>query len=236
MITVYGMASPNVTKITLMLNELGAPFDFRWVDIFGGAQFSDDFLRMNPNHKAPVLIDEDGPDDEPITLFESGAILIYLAEKFSALLPPSGAPRYEVFKWMMLQKTGFGPMCGQYVHFTRFAPPGNDYAVERYRREVMRLYGIFEGRLAESDYLGGEHYSIADIALFPWAKLHDDQGLSWDGFTYLPRWLAAVQARPAAAATMAHVAELSARDAERLKAATPEMIDVFVGRRTIARS
>ena len=236
MITVYGMASPNVTKITLMLKELGAPFTFSWVDIFGAAQFDPSFLKMNPNHKVPVMVDEEGPDGAPLTLFESGAMLLYLAEKFGSLLPASGAARYEVLKWMMLQKTGFGPMCGQYVHFSRFAPAGNSYALERYRREVMRLYGVFEARLGESAYLGGDDYSIADIALFPWAKLHDFQGLPWEGFAHLPRWLATIDARPAAIETMAHVAELVAVDSERVSNATPEMIDVFVGRKPFVPS
>ena len=232
MIIVYGMASPNVSKITMMLYELDVPFEFRWVDVFGGAQFDPAFLAMNPNNKVPVFIDESGPGGEPLTLFESGAIMIYLAEKFDALLPPAGsAARYEVLKWLMLQKTGYGPMCGQYTHFSRFAPDGNEYALERYKREVLRISGVYEKRLAESQWIGGTEYSIADIALFPWIVRHEARGLSWDGFVHLPRWLQDVSARPAAQAMLAHVDRLIESDGPRQMAATPEMIDVFTGRR-----
>ena len=148
MITLYGMASPNVTKITIALHELGLPFDFRWVNVFAEEQFSSDFARLNPNRKVPVLIDD--RDEGGLVLFESTAILIHLAERAGALLPPVGdRERNEVLKWLMIQATGFGPMCGQYVHFSRFAPGGNDYALDRYRREVVRLYGVLDERLAQ---------------------------------------------------------------------------------------
>src|SRR6218665_51941 len=235
MIKVFGMASPNLRKVTMTLRELGVPFEFWWVEVFSGEQFSPTFLSMNPNNKVPVLIDEDGPDGETLTLFESGAIMIYLAEKFGALLPPQNtSARYEVLKWIMIQKTGYGPMCGQFTHFSHFAPDGNDYALERYRREVMRISRVFEKRLSESDWIGGAEYSIADIALFPWILRHEARGLSWDGFEHLPRWLETVSARPAVQATLSHIAELSTLDGPRLQTATPEMLDIFTGRRPLS--
>jgi len=197
MIELYGMASPNVIKISLMLTETALPYRFHYVNVFAEEQFKPEFLRANPNHKVPVLVDTDGPQGESLTLFESGAMLIYLAEKTGKLLPQSGIARYEVLKWLMIQLTGFGPMCGQYVHFSRYAPAGNDYAKQRYYNEVMRLYGVLNSRLAESPYLGGEDYSIADITMYPWAALHEYQKLPWDEFPHLQRWFDLITARPA---------------------------------------
>jgi len=229
--TLYGMASPNVTKVSIFLREVAAPVRFEWVDLFREAQFDPGFLRKNPNAKAPVLVDDDGPGGESLTLFESTAMLIYLAEKFGRFLAPADRPeRYETLKWLMLQASGFGPMCGQYVHFSRFAPPGQDYALERYRNETMRLYRVIEGRLGECAYLGGDDYTIADMALFPWAALHEYQGLDWSGFVHLPRWFAAVAERPAVAATMTELKDIMARDAASLASAPQQALDRFLGR------
>ena len=231
MIELYGMASPNVTKVSLMLEETGLEHRFHWVRVFREEQFSPEFLKLNPNHKVPVLVDGDGPGGQSVTLFESGAILIYLADKTGCLLPAlETAGRYEVLKWLMIQLTGFGPMCGQYVHFSRFAPAGNDYARERYFNEVHRLYRVLDRRLAESEYLGGPEYSIADISMFPWAALHEYQGLSWDAVPHVTRWFEQIQSRPAVIAVMKQLEALMHKDAETVETASAGNLDRFLGR------
>ena len=170
MITLYGMTSPNVVKVIIALEELGLPHQLKTVDVFSGQQFEADFVKLNPNAKVPVIVDSEGPGGKPYTVFESGAILLYLAEKTGKLLPTEGAARYDIIQWLMVQLTGVGPMFGQFVHFFRFAPQGNDYSVSRYRTQVKRVCEVLEGRLAAAPFLGGAEYSIADVATFPWAR------------------------------------------------------------------
>src|SRR6202521_56461 len=170
MIDLYAMGSPNVVKIYIALEEMGLPYNVHPLDVFGEAQFSPEFLRLNPNAKVPVIVDREGSGGWPYTVFESGTILIYLADKTGQFLARDGAARYDALQWMMVQMTTIGPMFGQYVHFMRCAPKGNDYSLNRYRTQVRRVLDVLEGRLAAAPFLGGQSYSIADIATFPWAR------------------------------------------------------------------
>ena len=167
MIDLYAMGSPNVVKIYIALEEMGLPYTVHPVDVFGEAQFDPEFLRLNPLAKVPVITDHDGPGGKPYTLFESGAILQYLAEKTGQFLPKDPIGRFDALQWMMVQMTLVGPMFGQFVHFMRFAPKGNDYALDRYRTQARRALEALDTRLGVAPFLGGATYTIADIATFP---------------------------------------------------------------------
>ena len=197
MIDLYALTSPNVQKIFIALEELGLPYKMIPVDVWKGEQYKPEFLKLCPNAKIPVIVDHDGPGGKPFTVFESGAILMYLADKTGKLLPKDVAKRHEAIQWLMVQLTGVGPMFGQWTHFKLFAGPGNDYAMTRYQTEVKRLYELLEQRLGRSAYLGGDEYSIADIATFPWTRNHDNMGVKWDDHPNLKRWFEAISARPA---------------------------------------
>ena len=204
MIDLYAMASPNAQKIYLMLEETGLAYRAHQVNIWKGEQFTPEFLALNPNAKVPVIIDGDSPDGGRQIVFESGAILIYLAEKTGSLLAASGRERHEVMQWLMIQLTGIGPMLGQFNHFSRFAAD-NSYAVSRYTTEAKRLYRLFDDRLARTPYVGGSAYSIADIATFPWfrteARLFGEtrpfMQIDAEEYPHLWRWFGKVAARPA---------------------------------------
>ncbi|NLF52796.1 MAG: glutathione S-transferase family protein [Thauera phenolivorans] len=197
MITLYTWGTPNGRKISIALEELGLPYEVRTIDITHGQQYTPEFLALNPNHKIPVLVDPDGPDGAPITLSESGAILLYLAEKTGRLLPAAARARYAALQWLMFQMGGIGPMLGQAHHFLRFAPDVIPYAVERYSKEAARLYGVLETRLTDCDWLAGDEYSIADIATFPWIARHDWQGIDLGRYLAVKRWYDAIADRPA---------------------------------------
>lgn len=197
MITLYTWATPNGHKISIALEELGLPYQVRPIDITRGEQFDPAFLAISPNNKIPAIIDDQGPDGAPVALFESGAILIYLAEKTARLLPEAPRARYEALQWLMVQMGGVGPMLGQAHHFRRFAPERIPYAIERYTKEAQRLYGVLDKRLAERPWLAGEAYSIADIATYPWITRYDWQGVDIDAFPHVKRWASAMAARPA---------------------------------------
>lgn len=197
MITLYTWGTPNGRKISIALEELGLAYEVKPVDINGGAQFATDFLALNPNHKIPVIVDRDGPDGLPITLIESGAILIYLAEKSGRLLPAAARERYEALQWLMFQMGSVGPMLGQAHHFLRFAPDVIPYAIDRYSKEAARIYGVLNTRLSARDWLAGSEYSIADIATFPWLARHEWQGIDLARYPQVKRWYEAVAARPA---------------------------------------
>lgn len=167
MISLYTWATPNGRKISIALEELGLPYEIQPVNIHAYEQFTAEFLKLNPNNKIPVIQDSDGPDGKPITLFESGAILIYLAEKTGSLVPTASAARYETLQWLMFQTGGVGPMFGQTHHF-RHKASEQAYSLERYTRETHRLYGVLDVRLARSEFVAGDDYSIADIAIYPW--------------------------------------------------------------------
>ena len=177
MIDLYALTSPNVRKVYLMLEELELPYKEIFVDVWKGDNYKPEFRKLNPNGKIPVIVDHDGPGGKPYTVFESGAILMYLADKTGRFLPKDTAARYEVIQWLMIQLTGVGPMFGQLTHFKKFAPPGNDYSLSRYQTEVLRLYDVLEARLGGSAWLGGPDYSIADIATFPWTANYKAQGV-----------------------------------------------------------
>ena len=230
MITLYGMGSPNVVKVIIALEEMGLPYEMKPIDVFGGEQFKAEFIALNPQAKVPVIVDSDGPGGAPITLFESGAILMYLAEKTGKLLPSETRARYDVLQWLMVQISGLGPMSGQLVHFLRFAPPGNDYAKSRYLTQVHRVYEVIEGRLATAAFLGGAEYSIADIATFPWLRIAGM--LLGDGAGRYPKiaaWVAVIAARPAVARALAAGDAVRARTTAFDKAA-PDMVDRVMGR------
>lgn len=197
MLEVYSWATPNGHKVHIMLEECGLPYRAVPVDIGSGDQFKPDFLAISPNNKIPALVDPQGPDGEPITLFESGAILLYLAGKTSRFLPDSTRGKYEVLQWLMFQVGGVGPMLGQAHHFRIYAPQKIDYAVDRYSNEAQRLYGVMNRRLANSRYLAGPQYSIADIAVFPWLRSWKNQGIDWNDFPHLKGWFDEIDARPA---------------------------------------
>ena len=177
MIDVYSWATPNGHKIHIMLEECGLPYRVHAVNIGAGEQFAPEFLAISPNHKIPAIVDAEGPDGAPISLFESGAILLYLAGKTGKFLPTSTRGRYEVLQWLMFQMGGVGPMLGQAHHFRIYAPEKIPYAIERYTNEARRLYGVMDKRLAKSRYIAGTEYSIADIAIFPWLRSWKNQGI-----------------------------------------------------------
>jgi GST-like protein len=231
MIDFYALTSPNVQKIYIMLEETGLPYKEHFVDVWKGEQYSREFLKINPNNKIPAIVDQVGPGGRPYTVFESGAILMYLAEKSGRFMPKDMASRYDVIQWLMIQLTGVGPMFGQLTHFKNFAPPGNDYAVARYQSEVKRLYNVLEARLGEAPYLGGDDYTIADIATFPWTRNHDAQGVPWTDKPHLSRWFKAIAERPAVKAALAKIAAIKSNR----ETATDDQKDQFFGRGKYAR-
>jgi GSH-dependent disulfide-bond oxidoreductase len=197
MIEVYSWATPNGHKVHIMLEECGLPYRVHGIDIGAGDQFTPEFLAISPNNKIPAIVDPEGPDGEPIHLFESGAILLYLAGKTGKFLPADTRGRYTVLEWLMFQMGGVGPMLGQTHHFRIYAPEKIPYAIERYTNEARRLYGVMNKRLGQSKYLGGAAYSIADIAVFPWLRSWKNQGIAWADYPHLKGWFDEIAARPA---------------------------------------
>lgn len=197
MIDVYSWATPNGHKVHIMLEECGLPYRAHPVNIGAGDQFKPEFLSISPNNKIPAIVDPDGPDGKPMSLFESGAILLYLAGKTGRLLPDSVRGRYEVLEWLMFQMGGVGPMLGQAHHFRIYAPEKLPYAIDRYTNEAKRLYGVMDKRLARSKYIAGGEYTIADIAIFPWLRSWKNQGIDWADYPHLKGWFDEIAARPA---------------------------------------
>ena len=197
MIEVYSWATPNGHKVHIMLEECGLPYRVHAVDIGAGDQFKREFLAISPNNKIPAIVDPEGPDGQPISLFESGAILLYLAAKADRFLPKDVRAKYEVLQWLMFQMGGVGPMLGQAHHFRIYAPEKIPYAIDRYTNEAHRLYGVLNRQLANHKYIAGAEYSIADIATFPWLRSWKNQGINWDDFPHLRGWFDEVSARPA---------------------------------------
>jgi GST-like protein len=197
MIELYSWATPNGHKIHIMLEECGLPYRAHAVDIGSGAQFDPAFLAISPNNKIPAMVDPDGPDGQPISLFESGAMLLYLAGKTGRFLPADTRGKYEVLQWLMFQMGGVGPMLGQAHHFRIYAPEKIEYAVNRYTNEAKRLYGVMNKRLGSSKYLGGNEYSIADMAVFPWLRSWKNQGIAWADYPHLKGWFDEIGHRPA---------------------------------------
>ena len=202
MITLYTWGTPNGRKVSIMLEECALPYRVEAVDITQKQQFRPEFMAINPNSKIPAIVDDEGPDGQPMALFESGAILIYLAEKSGRFLPADARARYAALQWLMFQMGGVGPMFGQTHHFLRYAPEPVPYAIERYRTETARLYGVLNRRLGEADFLAGE-YSVADIATYPWVARHEWHDIRLADYPNVARWYAAIGARPAVQRGMA---------------------------------
>lgn len=197
MIDFYTWSTPNGIKVSIMLEEVELPYNIIPVDIGAGDQFKPEFLKISPNNRMPAIIDHDGPGGQAYSLFESGAILMYLAEKTAKLMPSATGERYVVIQWLMFQMANVGPMLGQNHHFRHYAPVKIPYAIDRYTNEARRLYGVMDKRLAEGAYLAGNDYTIADIATFPWLRSHERQGQNLNDFPNLKRWYEIIKMRPA---------------------------------------
>ncbi|MBL0418956.1 glutathione S-transferase N-terminal domain-containing protein [Ramlibacter sp. AW1] len=208
MIEVHSWPTPNGHKVHVMLEECGLPYRVHPVNIGKGEQFSPEFLAISPNNKIPAIIDTEGPGGQPIALFESGAILVYLAEKTGRFLPTEARARYDTLQWLMFQMGGVGPMLGQAHHFRLYAPEKIGYAIDRYTHEARRLYGVLDRRLAQSAWLAGGDYTIADIATFPWLRSWQNQGVELAEFPHVKRWFDTIAARPAVERGVAVMAEL----------------------------
>ncbi len=201
-IDLYFWPTPNGWKVSIALEEMDLPYETHLVDIGAGDQFKPDFLKLSPNNKMPAIVDPDGPDGAPIAIFESGAILQYLARKTGRFCGATERERIAVDQWLMWQMGGLGPMAGQAHHFLKYAPqmePPQDipYAKDRYRNEVARLYRVLDRQLEQNEFVAGTDYSIADMAVFPWARLWERQEQQLADFPHMSRWLDTVAARPA---------------------------------------
>ena len=196
MIELYSWPTPNGHKIHIMLEEIGLPYRVHGVDIGRGDQFEPALLSISPNNKIPAMVDNDGPEGKPISVFESGAMLVYLAEKTGKLMPKDARGRCAVFEWLMFQMGSIGPMLGQAHHFRAYAPEKLPYAIDRYTKEAGRLYGVLDRRLKEHSYVAGD-YSIADIAIFPWLRSWERQGVEIADYPNVKRWFDAIADRVA---------------------------------------
>ena len=189
--------TPNGWKISIMLEELGIPYDTHYVNIGKGEQFEPEFLKISPNNRMPAIVDPEGPGGQPISIFESGAILQYLGRKFGLFYPSDERARVAVDEWLFWQIGGLGPMAGQTHHFRNYAPETIEYGIKRYTDETHRLYGVMNKRLGDNEYLGGADYSIADMATVGWVVPYKNQGQDIEEFAHLKRWFETVKARPA---------------------------------------
>ncbi|MDA7946231.1 MAG: glutathione S-transferase N-terminal domain-containing protein [Hyphomicrobiaceae bacterium] len=198
MIDLYYWPTPNGFKITIFLEETGLPYNVKYINIGRGDQFDEEFLKIAPNNRMPAIVDHDGPGGEPISIFESGAILQYLGRKTGQFYPQEERARVKVEEWLFWQKAGLGPMAGQAHHFRQYADEKHEYSVDRYTDEVNRLYGVMNIQLKDSEFLAGD-YSIADMAAYPWVRPYERQGQDLDEFSYLKDWYERIQNRPAVA-------------------------------------
>ena len=195
MYDLYNWPTSNGKKINIMVEELGVEYTIHPIAIGKDDQFTPEYVRINPNSKIPAIIDQDGPGGKPYTLFESGAILMYMGEKHGQFYPQDLAKRYETIQWLMFQMGGIGPIFGQAHHFRRAAPEKVPYGIERYTKEARRLWGVLDGRLAEHEWVAAGEYTIADIAIFPWTQRYEWQGIALEEFPNVKRWYEAVDAR-----------------------------------------
>jgi len=225
MLELWTWPTPNGHKVHIAVEELEIPYKVVPVNIGAGDQFKPEFLAITPNHRIPAMVDPDGPGGEPLALFESGAILIYLAEKTGKLLPRDAAARYTALQWLMFQMGGVGPMFGQYGHFHNYAPEQVPYARERYANEVRRLHAVLDKRLARAEWLGGDEYSIADIATYPWLRFPERRGIDFGDYPNVARWFAAIDSRPAVRRGVAVLAQ-DVRQGEM----TPEQKEILFGK------
>jgi GST-like protein len=197
MIDLYSWATPNGHKVHIMLEECALEYRVHGVDIGAGEQFKPEFLKISPNNKIPAIVDSHGVDGRPQSLFESGAILIYLAAKTGRFLPTDVRAKYVALEWLMFQMASIGPMFGQAHHFRMYAPEKLEYAINRYTNEARRLYQVLDKRLAQVPYLAGNDYSIADIATWPWTRSWKNQGVEMNDYPNFKRWFDAIETRPA---------------------------------------
>lgn len=214
MIHAYSWPTPNGHKLHIMLEETGLDYTLHPVDIGAGDQFDPAFLAINPNNKIPAIVDDEGPDGARFALAESGAILIYLAEKTGSFMPTAPRPRYAALQWLMFQMAHIGPMLGQAHHFRGYAPVRISYAIERYTSEANRLYGVLDDHLGSSQFLAGDDYTIADIATFPWLRSHAKQGVALGDYPSVQRWFDGIAARPAVQRGLALLRETKSRGDE----------------------
>jgi GSH-dependent disulfide-bond oxidoreductase len=229
MIELLGMGSPNVRKVGIMLEELGLDYVLRHIAVFRGDQFEPAFLALNPLGKVPVLIDHTREHGRPI--YESGAILLYLAETYGGFLPPGGFARYEVMEWLMVQMGAIGPMFGQYNHFQLLGAQADPYAAARYRTQAKLLYRQLDERLSTREWIAGEAYSIADIAIYPWALYLESHGFEPAAHPSLLRWRDLIRAREPVKRSWARFAVAFDEEAlETRRAATPAQLDAFFNR------
>ncbi|MDA1326191.1 MAG: glutathione binding-like protein [Proteobacteria bacterium] len=196
MYDIYNWPTSNGRKINIMVEELGVEYKIHPIPIGKDAQFTPEFTALNPNQKIPAVVDRDGPGGKPYTMFESGAILMYMAEKHGKFMPTETAARYEVVQWLMFQMGGVGPNFGQTHHFRRAAPEKVPYAIDRFTKETRRLWGVMNDRLADRDWFANNEFSIVDMAVFPWTMRYEWQGISLDEFPNMKRWYEAMEARP----------------------------------------
>ena len=197
MIDLYTWPTPNGHKIHIMLEECKLPYRVHAVNIGTGDQFQPEFLKISPNNKIPALVDSDGPDGKPISIFETGAMLIYLAAKTGKFMPKSDRAKFEVLQWLMFQMGGVGPMLGQAHHFRIYAPEKIEYGINRYTNEAKRLYGVMDKQLQSQPWIAGKTYSIADMAIFPWLRSWQNQGIDWADYPHLKAWFDRIAERPA---------------------------------------
>lgn len=226
MIDFYALTSPNVQKIFVMLEECGLPYKEHFVDVWKGDQFTPEFTKVNPLQKIPAIVDSDGPAGQPYTVIESGAILLYLAEKTGKFIPHDPLKRNDVVQWLMVQMANLGPMSGQLVHFSKFAPAGNDYGHSRYRTVVNKIFDVYEQRLTDRPYVAGDDYTIADIAAFPWLRNTDFLGIDMAKRPHVKAWVDTIAARDAVKRAYAKIGQIkSVRDT-----ATDDAKDRYFGR------
>ncbi|NJL87201.1 MAG: glutathione S-transferase family protein [Leptolyngbyaceae cyanobacterium SM1_1_3] len=209
-IDLYYWPTPNGWKVSICLEEMGLPYNPIPVNIMAGDQFKPEFLQISPNNKMPAIVDPEGPEEQPLSLFESGAILLYLADKTGRFMPEKPRDRYSTLQWLMFQMGSIGPMLGQAHHFRQYAPEKIAYAIDRYTHEATRLYGVLDKQLATVEYVAGD-YSIADMAIFPWLISYENQGQNLADYTHVKRWFDAINQRPAVQTGLALLKEVRTR-------------------------
>jgi GST-like protein len=225
MIDLYALTSPNVQKIYIMLEECGLPYKEHFVDVWKGEQYSAEFSKINPNNKIPAIVDSDGPGGKPYTVVESGAILMYLAEKTGKFLPKDARKRYDTLQWLIFQMAHVGPMFGQANHFNNYAKENTNadvsYPRDRYNNESVRLYRVLDNRARESAWIGCDEYTVADMAIYPWTKGHKDRGITEADYPGFMRWFKAMEARPAVQRNNKMAAEIRERMAKAAEGKKP---------------
>jgi GSH-dependent disulfide-bond oxidoreductase len=213
MIDVYSWPTPNGHKVHIALEEMGLPYRVHGVNIREGDQFKPEFLKISPNNRIPAIVDDEGPGGQPISIFESGAILLYLASKSGKLMPADALARWACTQWLMWQMGGLGPMMGQANHFRRYSRDKIQYAIDRYTSEANRLTGVLDRRLGEARYTAGSEYSIADIACFPWLRGAEGRGVDLNAYPNVKRWFDEINARPAVQRALQTLADVQTANA-----------------------